>query len=388
MDGTNRGAVDPELGINGTAGALAVDRAVGELRRGRCVAITGGGRSFVFAVLETVQAGVLARLLTASAATALILTPERATAAAPDAAHTRPLAIEFHSPADRPALEAYAGLAPAPAALDPEVGAAPWPGSIELVTAGFRLAKAGRLLPALVGFEADTLADASLACVTLAEVERHAGHVSSSLSRTAETRLPLALAEQSRIALFRDEYGGGEHVAVVIGEPDPDSIVPIRLHSACLTGDVLGSLRCDCGEQLRTAVQRIAELGGGVLLYLDQEGRGIGLANKIRAYSIQDTGLDTLDADRHLGFHADERSYDVAAALLNELGIRRVRVLTNNPQKISALREHGIDVVGRLPLVTLANAHNERYLRAKRERAGHLAEEAEAARAAEQLTRR
>ena len=137
---------------------------------------------------------------------------------------------------------------------------------------------------------------------------------------------------------------------------------------------VLGSLRCDCGEQLRAAVRRITELGGGVLLYLDQEGRGIGLANKLRAYAIQDTGLDTVDADRHLGFHADERNYDVAAALLRELGIKRIRLLTNNPRKIDALKQHGIEVAGRLPLVAPANTHNERYLRAKRERSGHLAD--------------
>jgi GTP cyclohydrolase II len=148
--------------------------------------------------------------------------------------------------------------------------------------------------------------------------------------------------------------------------------VPVRLHSACLTGDLLGSLRCDCGEQLRTAVQRIAALGGGVLLYLDQEGRGIGLPNKLRAYVLQDGGLDTVDADRHLGFLADERSYDVAAALLTELGYKRIRLLTNNPQKINSLRDHGIEVVGRVPLVTTSNSHNERYLRAKHERAGHL----------------
>jgi GTP cyclohydrolase II len=142
-----------------------------------------------------------------------------------------------------------------------------------------------------------------------------------------------------------------------------------------LTGDLLGSLRCDCGEQLRTAVARIAALGGGVLLYLDQEGRGIGLPNKLRAYVLQDEGLDTVDADQHLGFLADERTYEVAAALLEELGIKRITLLTNNPQKISALRDHGIEILGRQPLVTDANSHNERYLRAKTERAGHLAEE-------------
>jgi GTP cyclohydrolase II len=186
----------------------------------------------------------------------------------------------------------------------------------------------------------------------------------------------LADAEESRIAVFRDEHGLGEHVALVIGNPDLSGIVPVRLHSACLTGDLLGSLRCDCGEQLRSAVSRIASLGGGVLLYLDQEGRGIGLANKLRAYAVQDTGLDTVDADRHLGFHADERNYDVAAALLQELGISRIRLLTNNPQKISALQEHGIDVVDRVPLVVSMNSHNERYLRAKRERSGHLTDDA------------
>src|SRR5262249_13276581 len=142
--------------------------------------------------------------------------------------------------------------------------------------------------------------------------------------------------------------------------------------------DLLASLRCDCGEQLRTAVARIASLGGGALLYLAQEGRGIGLPNKLRAYVLQDAGLDTVDADQHLGFLADERRYDVAAALLRELGIERVQLLTNNPQKIVALREHGIDVVDRISLVATTNTHNERYLRAKLERAGHLAEDATA----------
>jgi GTP cyclohydrolase II len=184
--------------------------------------------------------------------------------------------------------------------------------------------------------------------------------------------VPLAGAESSRVALFRDEFGGGEHVAVVIGEPDLAGSVPVRLHSACLTGDLLGSLRCDCGEQLRTAVEQIAALGGGILLYLDQEGRSIGLANKLRAYAIQDTGVDTFDADHRLGFSADERSYDLAAAMLQQMGVLRVRLLTNNPAKIDGLREHGIDVVDRLPLQTRPNVHNAAYLRSKRERAGHL----------------
>ena len=195
------------------------------------------------------------------------------------------------------------------------------------------------------------------------------------LHAISRARVPLADAVDCEIALFRDEHGLAEHVAVLIGRPNPDAAVPVRLHSACLTGDLLASLRCDCGEQLRTAVARIAALGGGVLLYLDQEGRGIGLPNKLRAYVLQDTGLDTVDADQHLGFLADERRYEVAAALLHELGIRCIKLLTNNPQKITALRDHGIEVVGRLPLVATSNSHNERYLKAKVERAGHLAEE-------------
>jgi GTP cyclohydrolase II len=214
-----------------------------------------------------------------------------------------------------------------------------------------------------------------LIAIDARDVEHHERTGHHSLQLVSRARVPLADAIESEIALFRDEHSLAEHVAVLIGKPDAKNAVPVRLHSACLTGDLLASLRCDCGEQLRTAVARIATLGGGVLLYLDQEGRGIGLPNKLRAYVLQDEGLDTVDADRHLGFLADERTYDVAAALLHELGITRIKLLTNNPQKISALRDHGIEVVGRLPLVTHSNTHNERYLRAKTERAGHLAEE-------------
>jgi GTP cyclohydrolase II len=148
--------------------------------------------------------------------------------------------------------------------------------------------------------------------------------------------------------------------------------VPVRAHSSCFTGDLLGSLRCDCGEQLQTAVKRLHEAGGGVLLYLAQEGRGIGLANKLRAYKLQDEGLDTVDADRHLGFSADERSYAIAAAMLKSLGYTRIRLLTNSPHKVRELRARGIDVAEIESLLAEPNAHNERYIRTKRDRAGHL----------------
>jgi GTP cyclohydrolase II len=239
-----------------------------------------------------------------------------------------------------------------------------------------RFMKSGRQLPALVWIEHDAGDDASILSLNMDAIAAEAAFISSHrLRRVSEARVPLSEAVNARIAVFRDEYTLSEHIAVIVGDPNTDTAVPVRLHSACLTGDLLGSLRCDCGEQLRTAVARITELGGGVLLYLDQEGRGIGLPNKLRAYSLQDGGLDTLDADQHLGFLADERSYRAAAILLRDLGIGRVELLTNNPQKIEALRDHGIVVAGRRPLIAATTEHNERYLRAKRERAGHLAEE-------------
>jgi GTP cyclohydrolase II len=153
--------------------------------------------------------------------------------------------------------------------------------------------------------------------------------------------------------------------------PDGDRPVPVRLHSSCLTGDLLGSLRCDCGDQLHSAVGQLAA-SGGVLLYLAQEGRGTGLASKLRAYRLQDGGLDTIEADRHLGFRDDERDYRAAAVMLRALGVRRISLLTNNPRKIDCLQRGGIEVATRRPLVAPVNVHNARYIDTKRERAGHL----------------
>jgi GTP cyclohydrolase II len=153
--------------------------------------------------------------------------------------------------------------------------------------------------------------------------------------------------------------------------PDFSKPMPVRLHSACLTGDVFGSRRCDCGDQLRLALRCLDEQGGGIILYLEQEGRGLGLANKMRAYRLQDAGLDTLDANATLGFEDDERDYGVAARMLRTLGCTRVRLLTNNPAKLDGLVQAGIEVVGRIPLQGPVNADNRRYLTAKATRAGH-----------------
>ncbi|QEA39365.1 GTP cyclohydrolase II [Pistricoccus aurantiacus] len=197
------------------------------------------------------------------------------------------------------------------------------------------------------------------------------------LVRISEARIPLAEAEASRFVLFRESDGLREHLAILIGDRKKwKSAVPLRLHSACLTGDLFASLRCDCGEQLRGAVADIDAQGGGILLYLAQEGRGIGLANKLRAYALQDSGFDTLDADQVLGFGDDERQYRVAVDMLRALEVDCVQMLTNNPLKIEALANGGIEVVGRQGLFGRVTTHNRRYLHAKAERAGHWLEEA------------
>jgi GTP cyclohydrolase II len=373
----------PGSTLNGDAAALAVDRAVGEFRRGRAIATDSADGVLVVAPVETIGGPLLKRLVAASPAVRLLLTAERARAAGVAPAATGPIAVRIGAAAQPDQLKALAGMAGA-TRMPGDADWASWAGGEAPLLAAFGLAKAARLVPALIGFAADADADAgagagagadpSLHRVPLAALIEHATATTSGIQLISESRVPLAGSVDSRVALFRDEYGGSEHVAVIIGAPDLTASVPVRLHSACLTGDLLGSLRCDCGEQLRTAVERIAALGGGVLLYLDQEGRSIGLANKLRAYQIQDTGVDTFDADHHLGFTADERSYDVAVAMLQQIGVSRVKLLTNNPKKIAALAEHGIDVEDRLPLIAAANEHNEAYLRSKRERAGHLGE--------------
>ena len=246
--------------------------------------------------------------------------------------------------------------------------------------AGLALTRSGRLLPALVSVEVDPgspvltrwIEDGTILDVSNEEVERAAARSGLDITSVAEAPVPLADAEHSRFVFFREGGGFLEHVAVLIGprESWPD-LVPVRLHSACLTGDVFGSLRCDCGEQLRGSLQHFRNRGGGVLVYLAQEGRGIGLGNKIRAYALQEEGLDTVDADGVLGFGADERRYDAAVAILRHLEIARVELLTNNPHKVRAVEEGGIEVAQRTPLYGGINRHNLRYVQAKADRSGH-----------------
>ena len=204
------------------------------------------------------------------------------------------------------------------------------------------------------------------------DVEMHAQRAANSLKIAARANVPLALAPEAEVVMFRADVGGDEHFAVIVGDGFSNEAPLVRLHSQCVTGDVLGSLKCDCGDQLQGAIKLMADSGGGILVYLSQEGRDIGLLNKMRAYALQDSGLDTVDANHALGFETDERLFLPAAKILRELGLSKIRLITNNPEKISQLGESGLQIIERVPLNLEGNRHNKRYLATKRDRTGHL----------------
>jgi GTP cyclohydrolase II len=237
--------------------------------------------------------------------------------------------------------------------------------------AAIELAKLAQRLPALLVAPVGTAtADPPLIAVSAAAVAPFREAALGALTVASEAQVPLNGGLSARFVVFRDVIGGTA-TAVIVGAPDFSQPVPVRVHSACLTGDVFGSRRCDCGDQLRLALARLDEQGGGIILYLRQEGRGLGLANKMRAYQLQDEGLDTLDANATLGFDDDERDYGIAVRMLELLGCKRVLLLTNNPAKLDGLAQAGIEVSGRIPLQGAINADNRRYLTAKATRAGH-----------------
>lgn len=192
------------------------------------------------------------------------------------------------------------------------------------------------------------------------------------VAAVSDASVPLAGAEDARIVVFRSPLSVQEHLAVIVRPLALPHTPLVRVHSSCLTGDVLESLRCDCGEQLRQAIRYMAAEGGGILLYLSQEGRGIGIANKLRAYRLQDAGWDTVDANLELGFEGDERHFGIAASMLRALGAPRIRLLTNNPLKMEQLESQGIDIAERVALHVAPGAHNARYLDTKATRCGHL----------------
>jgi GTP cyclohydrolase II len=244
----------------------------------------------------------------------------------------------------------------------------------EVAAAAIDLVKLAQVLPAVLVADTDpAIAGAfspRIVTVDAKAVARFRREATQSLTITGEAHVPLSSGVRARFVVFRDAFGD-DLVAVIVGTPDLSKPVPVRIHSACLTGDVFGSRRCDCGDQLRLALARLQEAGGGIILYLAQEGRGVGLANKMRTYKLQDAGLDTVDANTTLGFDDDERDYRVAARMLQMLGATRVVLLTNNPDKLDSIAKAGIEISGRLPLETPVTAHNRRYLTAKAARAGH-----------------
>ncbi|WP_108815632.1 GTP cyclohydrolase II [Loktanella sp. Alg231-35] len=246
-------------------------------------------------------------------------------------------------------------------------------GSADLHRAAIALVKAARLLPAVVMLDLDDAAGFAQANnLTLVPVDAALDTGLSPLNPIISARLPLDVSEAGRLHIFRPDDGAEEHYAVEIGQPDRSKPVLSRLHSACFTGDLLGSLKCDCGPQLRGALGQMGAEGAGVLLYLNQEGRGIGLANKMRAYSLQDQGFDTVEANHRLGFEDDERDFRIGADILKRMGFGAVRLLTNNPAKVARMESSGINVTERVPLKVGENRHNHAYLATKAAKSGHL----------------
>ena len=364
----------------------AVDRAAGELRRGRPVVTgDGDGRRLVLLGAEHVDARRLADM-------------KALTGAEPELAVTARRAAVLGLPAPPSnvvVLSRTGGLDPdlvtrlADPLFDGGTGG-PLPDlapraaeRFDAWSAAVTLTKIARLLPAaltgVISFDGDLENWAKrhdLMFVDAGDVFRQRLDEARTLTEVGAARIPLAVAQEpgveAKVHAFRPADGALEHLAIVIGDPKPGAPVLTRVHSECFTGDLLGSLRCDCGDQLKGAIAEIAAAGSGILLYLAQEGRGIGLVNKLRAYELQDRGFDTIDANEQLGFDADERVYLPAAQMLRLLGFGAVRLLTNNPEKVSALERCGITVAERVPHAFPSNEHNESYLRTKASRAGHL----------------
>jgi GTP cyclohydrolase II len=339
-----------------------VARAVDALRRGWPVTLDGIG----LLAVETADADALAELdrtrpadilISGNRAVTLKLSNQR------EAVPTEPVLIE---------RAAWVDLSAAVAIADPALDLSrPLKGPFttlplpegEVPSAALRLTRLAGLLPALF------VGEAAEPAVALSSDEVLAFGRGTALRIAARARLPTAAAP-TEIVAFRAADDPSEHVALLIGAPTGSPPL-VRVHSECLTGDALGSLKCDCGPQLDQALAQIAAAGWGILLYLRQEGRGIGLINKLRAYALQDQGFDTVDANLRLGFDDDERDFSVAARMLAALGQADIRLLTNNPRKVAALEALGIKVLERVPLRTNSNPHNQAYLATKRERSGH-----------------
>ncbi len=351
----------------------ALGQAITALRRGEPVLIRDNEISVLAIAAELVTEENLRRLREISAGSvSVVLMRRRGVALRLSGALSISVSSQLPATVIRNLADPAASLGAEPAGLGPEPVVAEGG-----VLAAAALAKLASCLPAALVLRIGA-AEAPLfaQCRDLASIEAAAvfkyDAAAARLERVAEARVPLADAENTRLITFRPRDGGGEHLAILIGAPDPAAPVLVRLHSECFTGDLLASLRGDRRDRLHGAIAAIARAGGGVLLYLAQEGRGIGLLNKLRAYQLQDAGFDTLDANEQLGFDVDERVYIPAAEMLRQLGFGMVRLLTNNPDKVVALERYGIRVAERVPHVFPSNGYNERYLCTKATRSGHF----------------
>ena len=345
-------------------------RARADLRMGVPVVLDGGA---VMLAAETLDAARLADLRTLGGDPVLAITNWRA-ATLKARAYDRDVA-RVMLPPDAPLSWVRSVADPADDLRAPMKGPlrTERDGSADLHRAAVVLTKAARLLPAaLVHTVSDAKAFADQYNLTLVPADAIVDTALSPLSPIASARLPLDVSEAGRLHVFRPDDGAEEHYAVEIGQPDRSQPVLSRLHSACFTGDLLGSLKCDCGPQLRGALGQMGAEGAGVLLYLNQEGRGIGLANKMRAYSLQDQGFDTVEANHRLGFEDDERDFRIGAEILKRMGFSSVRLLTNNPAKMAKMESCGISVTERVPLKVGENHHNHAYLATKAAKSGHL----------------
>jgi len=350
-------------------------RARADLRMGVPVVLAVPGGGALVAAVETLGAARLADLRARGAPLTLAITAKRAATLKARAYDGDIARLMVPAEATRDWLVAVAD--PADDLRLPMKGPlqSRREGDAAVARAAVGLAKAARLLPAaLVMPVADAAGAAAAEDLTLLDLAAVAPAVAGVAAPRAviAARVPMAAAAAGRLHVFRPEDGGEEHYAVEVGAPARDAPVLARLHSACFTGDVLGSLKCDCGAQLRTALARMGEEGAGVLLYLNQEGRGIGLANKLRAYALQDQGFDTVEANHRLGFEDDERDFRIGAAILRAMGFAAVRLMTNNPAKVAMMERCGLQVAERVPLAVGRTAENAGYLATKAAKSGHI----------------
>ena len=358
-----RNEMPASLGLFTATGQTAVERAISEFRAGRPVAVESAVSPLLALPVWAIAPNMVEGLEKLAGGRARLILP---------AARLRHLGLDREQPGslalphiDLKRLELLA------AKIDARIDAPVGPCN-EADRAALELGALALIPPAIIVLPLPEPRPEGVLAAQADDILAHRRRAAAELSIVSRAPVPLEGAPKTEFVVFRGGEGLRDQVAIIVGEPDFSKPVPVRLHSACLTGDLFGSLKCDCGDQLRGTVQHMAENGGGVLLYLDQEGRGNGLANKISAYRLQHDGYDTYDADEILGFGLDQRRFDFAAEMLRQLGVSRVMVMTNNPEKIAALRRADIDVVADQRALGRRTAENVHYLASKRDKAGHF----------------